>query len=241
MTEIKVIQRHFGCISTSLDDGSKLSNAGKFAAIYSWKPATTKIRVFGTPVEQSHGISVVKSPTPVPSLKAMFEDYYLAIRGKGPLILAGPNVTIKPVCIQLMDYAEAKNMGISWAFYAFTTPGDTIPSVFGLTPPVVKILAQEIPADVYFEDGKWQEWMFKWIRRYMQAHRYFDATRFLLANKWPSEMPIEIEYLTEQPINVYEKMGENVLTDWPEAPAQVEGPSLVNPLKKKRGRPAKKK
>lgn len=232
--EIKVIQRHFGCISTSIDDGSKLSVGGKQAAILSWRPATQKIRVFGTPVPIAHGISVVKSATPIPSLKAMLEDYYLAIRGKGPLIITGPNASIKPVCLQLIDYAESKNMGISWAFYAFTTPGDTVPSVFGLTPPVVKILSQEIPADVIFEDGKWQDWLFKWIRKYMQAHRYFDATRFLLANKWPDDKPIEGVYLTDGPINVYEKMKESLPPEpWPE-PAIDPAPSLVNPLKKKR-------
>jgi hypothetical protein len=233
--EIKVIQRHFGCISTSIDDGSKLSVGGKQAAINSWRPAAQKIRVFGSPVPLSHGVTVVKSATPSPSLKAIFEDYYLAVRGKGPLVLTAPNVAIKPVCIQLIDYAESKNMGISWAFYAFTTPGDAVPAVFGLTSPVVKILAQETPPEILFEDGKWQEWLFKWIRKYMQAHRYFDATRFLLANKWPDEKPFEGEYLTDGPINVYEKMQEVLPPEpWPE-PAIDQPVSLVNPLRKKRG------
>lgn len=239
--EIKPIQRHFGGIATSVDDGSTLSLGGKQAAILSWRPAAQKIRVFGTPVPTSHGITVVKSATPIPSLKAMLEDYHLSIRGTGPLVLTAPNTAIKPVCVQLMDYAESKNMGISWAFYAYTAPGEPIPSVFGLTPPVVKILTQEIPAEVLFEDGKWQEWLFKWIRKYMQSHRYFDATRFLLANKWPDEKPIENVYLTDGPINVYEKMGEVLPPEpWPE-PANVSEVSLVNPLKKKRGRPAKSK
>ncbi len=237
--EIKVIQRHFGCISTSIDDGSKLSIGGKQAAILSWKPATQKIRVFGTPIPLSNGISVVKSPTPRPSLKSMFEDYYLAIRGKAPLVITAPNVAVKPVCIQLTEYAESKNMGISWAFYAFTSAGDQVPSVFGLTAPVVKILSQETPEDIFFEDGKWQEWLFNWIRKYMQGHRYFDAARFLLANKWPDDKPVENEYLTDGPINVYDKMNEVLDPEpWPE-PAVDDAVSLVNPLKKKRGRPAK--
>lgn len=232
--EIKQVQRHFGCIATTLDDGSKLSVGGKQAAILSWRPSTQKIRVFGTPVPLANGISVVKSITPVPTLKAMIEDYYLAIRGKAPLVLASPNVAVKPVCLQLTEYAESKNMGISWAFYAFTTPGDTVPSVFGLTAPVVKILANEIPDTVQFRDGEWQDWLFKWIRKYMQAHRYFDATRFLLANKWPDEKAYEGVYLTDGPINVYEKMKETLPPEkWPE-PAVDPEVSLVNPMKKKR-------
>ncbi len=231
--EIKAIQRHFGCISTSLDDGSKLSIGGKQAAILSWKAATQKIRVFGTPMPVSNGITIVRSATPVPTLKAIIEDYYLAIRGKGPLVLTGPNIAIKPVCLQLVEYAESKNMGISWAFYAFTTPGDLVPSVFGLTAPVVKILANEIPENVLFNDGEWQDWLFKWIRKYMQAHR-FDATRFLLANKWPDDKPVEGEYLTDGPINVYEKMKEVLPSEsWPD-PAVVEKTSMMNFFRRKK-------
>jgi hypothetical protein len=96
-------------------------------------------------------------------------------------------------------------MGISWAFYAFATQGDAVPSVFGLTAPVVKILSQEAPEDVFFENGTWQDWMFSWIRKNMQAHRYFDATRFAIVAKWP-ESPSESNNapLVEEPVNVYD-------------------------------------
>ncbi len=239
--EIKQVQRHFGCISTTLDDGSKLSVGAKQAAILSWRPATQKIRVFGTPVPIDHGISIVKSTTPIPTMKAVFEDYYLAVRGKGPLVIASPTVSIKPVCLQLCDYAESKNMGISWGFYAFSAPGMDAPDVFGLSATVVKILSQETPDTVLFKDGEWQDWLFKWMRKYMQAHRYFDATRFLVANKWPADKPYEGEYLTDGPINVYEKMKEVLPPDpWSEKSVDPEV-SLVNPMKKKRGRPAKSK
>lgn len=220
--EIKQVQRHFGCISTSVDDGSKLSLGGKQEAILSWRPATQKVRVFGYPLPAFNGLTNIKSQSPIPTLKAMFEDYHLAVRGKAPLIIAPPNVAIKPVCLQLTEYAESKSMGISWAFYAFSQPGDAVPSVFGFTPAVVKILYQEMPDDVFFKDGEWQDWLFKWIRKYMQAHRYFDATRFLLANKWPDAKPFEGVYLSDGPINVYEKMKESLPpAPWPDQPKPV--------------------
>lgn len=234
MTEVKVIQRHFGCIATSVDDGSPLPFCSKYAAIYSWKPAASKVRVFGTPVPPSYGISTIKSITQKPTLKAMLDDFYLSVRSKAPLILTAPNVSISPICAELNEFAQSKNMGISWAFFAYNNPADQFPSILGLTPPVVKIISEEIPHDIYFEDGKWQEWLFKWIKKYMQAHRYFDATRFGLAEKWPETNPPEPKYFSEEPINVYEKMGETI----PE-PVEV---AREDPVKvvKKRGRPKKK-
>lgn len=227
MIQIKVVQRSFGAISTSLDDGSNLSESTKKKVIESWRPSASKIRVFGTPIPVISGITNVRSLTPIPSLKAMFEDYHLAVRGTAPMVLTSATNAIKPVCLQLTEYAETKSMGISWAFYAYSEPGETAPSVFGLTAPVVKILAAETPKDIFFEDGKWQDWMFTWIRKFMQSHRFFDATRFLVANKWPKGPPLE--FLTDGPINVYEKMGE-VAESYPEVVAEAP---------KKRGRKPK--
>lgn len=233
MNELKVIPRHFGTIATTLDCSSNLPFGAKVAAIESWRDAANKVRVFSKPVPIGKGISFAKVVTEKPTLKAMLEDHYLGQRSGGVLLLAPPTIQIRPVCLELHQYAESKNMGISWAFYA-GLQGSAYPIAFGLTTPVVKILAQEIPGDIYFDDGFWQEWLFKWIKKFMQAHRYFDATRFGLVEAWPTKNQIVLP--TELIPAYIEKVEKEIGVIEPETVKTFTTPS---PAPKKRGRPKK--
>jgi hypothetical protein len=174
MNELKIVQRKFGCIATSLDDGSDLSKELKCAIIKAWKPAAEKIRVFGTQIEEESGVTNAKTKSGHPTLKAMFEDHIKAIRSNGPLVIAPPSVDLSPVCADMMEWASKKNMGIAWVFYT----GDK--KVWGFTAAVAKVLCDEIPETVLFKGAEWSQWLDKWVSKYIQPHRRFDADQFKL-------------------------------------------------------------
>jgi hypothetical protein len=176
--EVKVIQRKFGCIATSLDEGSDLPILAKVAAIRSWKPAAEKVRVFGTPIEEEPGVSNAKMKFGHPTLKAIVEDHVKGLRSQGALIIAPPTVQIAPVCIQLTEWAGKKNMGIAWVFHAANK------KVWGFTPAIARVLVKEIPETILFKGDEWSTWLESWVVKYVQPHRRFEADQFNLATDW---------------------------------------------------------
>lgn len=187
MTELKVVQRKFGNIATSLDEGSDLPIGVKTAVIRRWKSATEKIRVFGTAIEEEPGVSNAKMKPGHPTLKAMVEDHVKGIRSQGPLIISAPTIEIAPVCPEMMDWAAKKNMGLAWVF----TAGNN--KVWGFSTTVAKVLADEIPDTVLFKGDEWREWLEKWVVKYIQPHRRFSADQFNLAIELPAPKSDEPE------------------------------------------------
>lgn len=218
MPELKAVQRHFGTIATS-----SLQPFIHREVIESWRPAASKIRVFGPAYPAPKGVSFVKYATPRPTLKSVFQDHYLGQRSTGVVLLTDPNVIIKPIAKEIYEYAEKKNMGIAWAFYA-SVQFSPFPDVIGVTTPVAKILSQEAPDDIYFDLG-WQDWLYKWINKYMQSHRQFDVSYLGLVSPAVNHDAICLSDLTEEQAEDLSKAMEPV-------PVKEEKP-------KKRGRPKK--
>lgn len=192
MPEIKIIPKRFASVATSVPATPVFSLNFYASAIHNWRPSTDKVKVFGKPIELVSGVSYVKSKNPRPTLREVFEDHYGTNRSPAPLVLSVPYVAIRPVCVDIYEYADKKKMALAWAFSAKTSKEDAFPSIFGLSPSVVKILSQETPEDILFDEPEvWVKWMADWIKRYMLAHRIFDATDMGVVDKIPIVIPVD--------------------------------------------------
>lgn len=188
MNVIKFIPKKFGCISTCLDaHESSAPISSQLEVVQSWLPCAEKIRVFGSYIPNIKGVSSVKTKDQNPTLRAVLQDYHLALRSQSPLILTTPDVKLNPVCEQIVGYAEKKRMGIAWMGYAGTA---NIAAVFCLSPSVARTLLQEVPDEVVFNNPEWRGWLFGWMKKYMMPHRIFDASPLgLIATEPPVVAP----------------------------------------------------
>lgn len=233
--ELKKVRDRVDTIITAWSNNGPTSLADQKAITDRWLKSVGMVYVLSSikDVEPLQGFSYVHTKDQNPTLLEVLDFVLSKSRPDDYVILTGPTLLFKDNHSELIDFVTAHAMNRAWGCFinGADMPLSTAPDCFVVSAYILQYMVKDVPDTLNFTTNTWAKWIHEWLMKTLQPNRYFNGTRFNLAYN-PSPRAPKVEILAPIPLIDPDHLDES-------AEAVKAVPGVIEPLKRKRGRPCK--